>query len=78
MIILPLAVAFAIVAVTHLLVNFGIGVPVWVMEPIFQVWILMAGVVITFCLWMRQIFLMLVILGVSLVMLIAYFGLYMV
>ena len=78
MIFLPLAIAFGLVALTHLLVNLGVGVPVWIMEPIVQVWILMAGTVIMFGVWMRQIFMMLAILGISFIMVVAYYGLYMV
>jgi len=78
MIFLPLAIAFGLVALTHLLVNLGVGVPVWIMEPIVQVWILMAGTVIMFGVWMRQIFMMLAILSISFIMVVAYYGLYMV
>jgi len=76
--ILPITICFGIVALIHILVKIGVEIPNIIQEPVFQVWILFLGVVIGFCVFMRQIFLMLGIIIVSSLLVFGYYALYVI
>lgn len=64
-IVAPITASIFLVGMIFIANKLGMNVPNFLLEPIFNGWIICSGVVIGFCLFMRQIFLMLAIIIVS-------------
>lgn len=73
---LPISGGVLTVVIIQIANKLGFEVHPFLLEPSFNVWIIMAGVIIAFCLWARQIFLMLAILIVSFIVMIGYYIIY--
>lgn len=64
-IIAPITASIFLVGIIFIANKLGMNVPNFLLEPIFNGWIICSGVVIGFCLCFKQIFLMLAIIIVS-------------
>lgn len=56
--IVPITSMFFVVLVFHLLFKIGIDVPPILLEPVFDLWIVFVGILISVCIFMRQFFML--------------------
>lgn len=74
--ILPITLIFVAIGAIYGFQKLGFELPAFLLDPIFQVWLVAMAVVIAGCSHMRQYFLMFFIVGVSAVAVGAYYVLY--
>lgn len=72
----PISASVILVALLQGLNKLGFEMHSFLLEPVFNLWIIFAGIIIGFCLFMRQIFLMLALLGISFLAMLGYYVMY--
>jgi len=76
--VIPISAAFFLVLIFHALAKVGIGVHPILLEPVFNVWIVFVGVLISVCFFMRQFLILFLAVFGSLIATVAIYILYVI
>ena len=74
--VLPITAMFFLVLIFHLLFKVGVDIPAILLEPVFDLWIVFVGILISVCIFMRQFFILFLTVIISFVVTILIYVMY--